>query len=168
MALAVSSKRVAQVASLQLAHDHAIGDQLVERFKIDPQAADGRSHRAKRHVVGAAMLEAFQQRGKLLHLGGDFPGALGVIGRRRRSKQGRRGRSNPLGLSRYFLQGQCCGDPPRRDVVEDVADIAEGEDRDARTDHREAADPEESQQQSACHAESQWRPFPHFRAMGLR
>ncbi len=164
----MDNERVAQMASLQLAYDHAIRDQPFERFEIDPQAADGRSHRAERNAVGAAILEAFQQGGKLLHLGGDFPGTLGVIGWRRSSEQGRRGRNNPLGLSRHFLQGQCRGDPPRRDAIENVADIAEGEDRDARTDHREAADPEERQQQSACHAEPQRCPCPHFRAVGCR
>ena len=99
LALAMSKKRIAQLASLQFAYDHAIGDQLVERFKIDTQVADGRSHRAQRNVVGAAMLEAFQQLGKFPHLDSDFSGTLGVIGWRRRSKQGRRGRSNPFGLS---------------------------------------------------------------------
>jgi hypothetical protein len=60
-------------------------------------------------------------------------------------------------LQRFSITGFCwfSRHPPRRDVIENVADIAEGEDRNARTDHREAADPEEGQQQSACHAEPQ-------------
>ncbi len=43
-----------------------------------------------------------------------------------------------------------CG---RRDEIENVANLAEGENRDPRTNYREAAYAKEGQQQSACHAE---------------
>src|SRR5262245_4705399 len=56
LAIAVGNERIAHMASLYFAHDHAIRDQLVERFKIELPTADGRSHRAKRNAVGAAML----------------------------------------------------------------------------------------------------------------
>ncbi|MGB8603515.1 hypothetical protein [Bradyrhizobium sp.] len=68
-----------------------------------------------------------------------------MVGRRRSREQSRRGRNNPFGPSRRFHRGQRDGYPPRRDAIEGVADIAEGIDRDTRADHREAADPKESQ-----------------------
>ena len=44
LAFIVSTERVALVAALQRAYDHAIRDQLVQRFKIGPQTTNGRSH----------------------------------------------------------------------------------------------------------------------------
>jgi hypothetical protein len=52
--------------------------------------------------------------------------------------------------------------------MESVANIAKGKDCDARSDYRDATDPKESQQQTACHAEPKRYPCPHFRAAGHR
>jgi len=51
-------------------------------------------------------------------------------------------------------------EPASRNAIEHIADLAEGEDR----DHRDAADPEEGQQQSTCHSEPKWRPCASRRA----
>ena len=156
------------MASLLLAYDETIRDQLVEKIEVDPETADDRSHRAEGDGVSAATFEAFQQSGKCLHLGADFPGTLGVLGWRRNRQQRRRGRDDPFGLPRHLLRCQRRRDPPRRDAIENVADLVEGEDRDTRTDHRETADPEEGKQQSACHAEPGQHPGAGGRPVGDR
>ena len=53
---------------------------LIQRFKIDPETTDGRSHGAEGIAVSAAVLEAFQQSGEFLHLGAYPLRTLVVIG----------------------------------------------------------------------------------------
>ena len=99
----------------------------------------------ERDIVGPVTFKALQKTAKLLHLGGDLARALSVIGRGGSGEQRRRGRRNPLRLSRDFLQGQRRGDAPGSDAIKRVADLAEGEQRDAGTDDGESADPEKRQ-----------------------
>ena len=146
-------KCATELPALEFLHYYAVVHPLFEECEIGPQAADGRSHRTQCNAVGAAILKAFQLCHERLHLFADTPGALSVFGRRCSGEQGRRGCDDTLSLSRYFLRRQRSRNPPRGDAVENVADLAEGVNRNSCTDNRQAADPEEGEQQSARYAE---------------
>ncbi len=103
-------------------------------------------HRAQCDAVRPATFESFQLCGERLRLGLDPNGLLSklILGRCR--QQCRRCGNDAFSMSRQLLRCEGRRDTPFCYPLEYVAELAEGVDRHARSEDREAADPEKREQ----------------------
>jgi hypothetical protein len=79
---------------------------------------------------------------------------LAVLSLAGRSQYGRRSGSDPLGLAGHLERRKRGGDSALCDTLDDLPDLEEGVQGGDGREHREGADPKESEQQAATYAET--------------
>ena len=129
-------------------------DEMIELLQVAPQhnrglvdlgqgrRADRRTSQSPAQLFEADHLDGYGSR--------DLP-VLRFAGRRQHR---RRSGSDSLGLTRQLQRRDCRRYSILCDTVEDIADLQEGIESDGCCQHREGADPEESEKQAAAYAEA--------------
>ena len=123
-------------------------------FRLRRRPITASSISAKGAVPSVAPLSACEQLLEAGHLDRDGSRDLAVLSLAGRSQHRRRGGGDPLGLARQLEGRERRRHPILGDAVDDIADLEEGIESRGGRQHREGADPEESEQQAAAYAEA--------------
>ena len=129
-------------------------DEIVELLQVAPQNNRGLFDLGQRRRAERGALEGGAQRFEAGHLDGDGSRDLAVLSLAGRRQHRRRGGGDPLGLARQLQGRERRRHPILGDAVDDIADLEEGVESGGGRQHREGADPEESEQQAAAYAEA--------------